>query len=1115
MATTSALAELSQFMVERLTELDPTLSTAAGSRIYTVVINPLLSRLGQDPMATDVETFILQRMRDVYPDLDVTSPGSVIRDVFVSPLIMLLTPLREEIAHLRRQQSLADYESLSEVEMDALLANVLSARSTGSYAYGTVRVFFSTTRVVGIDSSITFTTSIGQVFVADDSRQYLPSEMVRQGNLWYIEVPVRSFTPATNANVAAGTAFTVEGVDGVVRAANPKAIDGGVSAETNTQFYERALNAISERSLNTERGIQNFITDTSTNIVSVDVVGFGDPLMNRDVLTASGAITITGVPGGVPFPAVTGTSISVNPNEVHIGGATDVYIKTGQTSSQVAAGIQATSDTITAVVKIVSITAGSNVVTSTGLGTALGYAGTTILPAGTYTLELENLDDSGVTPLAVKVVAVTGADTVRVDSAFAGFAGVMAGVRARLQTSVAIDLGVPKVVLQEGTANTTAGSPTLVLVPPSTNTFINDPANESIYLEIIGTAAAGEYRVVTKLANQLILDRQLGHTLSGASYRVYIKQASQLAFPVTQLTSVTISSGSTGVDIPYADPVHVALTAPASRLPAPITFSDVGECGVAGTTLTCTAPNSFSGLGLLAGDIVYLPELAQPYFYISSVGVPNAQTIELTAPIVGGPITSTLFKIGSATISTAQMTFMAPTFFAAKYREVYFSHTTASGETYQFSPAKNAYGYIYGPTDLETPFTLDGVTTKILAASGYDFHDMGIKVGDVVEVQSLVLASGLFSAVEDANVDIAGVPNVGLSVLKVTVDGTDKLLYFPQINPSLTSIVSVFNQQLGSDLFAERVTNGADKQLLIYSRKHIVLANHTGSPLTHLKLSSATDNQPAGVSGDFSISAMASDGTYLTLASGLAAGAVNQRLLLQIKRLGTQFLFPLNMAQQDNGLYTGTVQVESRIPIANGTVITNAECTVTGHTSKYGYTFYVANPEYAFSMGERLFLTLSNLVLPSTAFSLDQALVVPKTSLTIEYENAPEVDILQQTMLRRSLRVVCNNPLVKYYQPAYPVFGIRYQGLEEVDDVRTKLLDLIVRLYPNNPLEVYDVMAELGKLRVDNVVGPLEVGYLTIDKNRVLRLFKSFNQVPLDRSFHVMGELDYVTVTRG
>ena len=100
--------KLRLFLVERLIDLDPTLNDAAGSLMYVKVIDPLLTRLGTDPLSVDIETFLISRLQDEYPQLDIKSPGSVIKDILVSPLALLLEPLQREVEFLRTQNSLAD-----------------------------------------------------------------------------------------------------------------------------------------------------------------------------------------------------------------------------------------------------------------------------------------------------------------------------------------------------------------------------------------------------------------------------------------------------------------------------------------------------------------------------------------------------------------------------------------------------------------------------------------------------------------------------------------------------------------------------------------------------------------------------------------------------------------------------------------------------------------------------------------------------------------------------------------------------------------------------------------------------------------------------------------------
>jgi len=278
--------ELKRYLTERLTDLDPSLSDSAGSLMYVKVINPLLVRLGTDPLSVDIETFILSRLQDEFPALDVKSPGSVLRDVLVSPLVLILEPLQREIEFLRTQNSLADSESLTESEMDALLSNVLSERKFGEYARGYVRVYFNAARAVGVDASIVFSTAGGNGFVAEEAFTYAVTDMVRSGNQFYLDIPVRSQQPTTDGNIGSGAIKYVSGLEGVVRVTNLTAFTGGVTKETNEDFLIRAERSLSERSLNTKRGIETAILNSFTDVVSVQIVGYGEPDMNRDIIQA-------------------------------------------------------------------------------------------------------------------------------------------------------------------------------------------------------------------------------------------------------------------------------------------------------------------------------------------------------------------------------------------------------------------------------------------------------------------------------------------------------------------------------------------------------------------------------------------------------------------------------------------------------------------------------------------------------------------------------------------------------------------------------------------------------------------------------------------------------------
>ena len=293
--------DLERFMVERLLELDSTLSDSQGSRIFSVVIDPLVKRLGIDPFAVDIRTFIVDRLAAVFPEMDVLSPNAPLADTFLNPLILLLEPFKREINLVKLQKSLSDPTVLTEDETDALLSNIFVERNAGDFARGTVRVYYNAPVAAGFDSSIVFTTNDGVAFVPDEVRTYQPSEMRRSGNRYFIDIPIRSLEPVSEANVAANEIRYARNLDDAIRVTNQEPIRFGLAKETNLQVVERADRSLTERSLNTDRGIQAQLLVTFNDLVSVDVVGYGEPDMQRDILRAQVTLDTEELVGSMVF----------------------------------------------------------------------------------------------------------------------------------------------------------------------------------------------------------------------------------------------------------------------------------------------------------------------------------------------------------------------------------------------------------------------------------------------------------------------------------------------------------------------------------------------------------------------------------------------------------------------------------------------------------------------------------------------------------------------------------------------------------------------------------------------------------------------------------------------
>lgn len=298
MATTpSQAARIRDLLVLRLQELAPGADIREGTRIWTTVIEPVFTALGTDPFETDIETFLLTRLQQEYPSLALTQSDAVV-DLLVRPLQLLLESLRREIQTVRTGQSVRNVATMREADAEALAANFFVARRVGARASGVVRVFFSTPTPVSITPLVEFSTTDGRVFTPLQAETFGVDAVLsqRSNGLYYVDVPVLAQDAGVEGNVDAGAVTQVRNLLGVARVTNFEAFIGGVARETNTALLARTRRSLTERSLTTRRGILARLSELFPDVQSLEVVGFGDPEMERDVLigTSEGAVRAAG-----------------------------------------------------------------------------------------------------------------------------------------------------------------------------------------------------------------------------------------------------------------------------------------------------------------------------------------------------------------------------------------------------------------------------------------------------------------------------------------------------------------------------------------------------------------------------------------------------------------------------------------------------------------------------------------------------------------------------------------------------------------------------------------------------------------------------------------------------
>jgi hypothetical protein len=290
-------ARILDLLTERLSIYDPNASTSPGSRLYDEVIAPVMAYIGVDPIDTDVSEFLKARLRQEYPSV-ASEDGDAVVDLLINPLSLLIEAFKREASLVQLGQSVSNAALMREEDADALAANFFVNRKVGSRAAGIVRMYYANPTYVSVTPGVVFTSASGIRFVPTTTQVFSSDQMLfqRSGAYYYIDVSVIAETPGANTNVAAGTITTVTGLTGFIRFTNLANFVGGVDRETNVELLNRVRTALTERALNTRRGIAARLQDQFPATRAIEVVGYGDPEMQRDVVTGTseGHVVATG-----------------------------------------------------------------------------------------------------------------------------------------------------------------------------------------------------------------------------------------------------------------------------------------------------------------------------------------------------------------------------------------------------------------------------------------------------------------------------------------------------------------------------------------------------------------------------------------------------------------------------------------------------------------------------------------------------------------------------------------------------------------------------------------------------------------------------------------------------
>lgn len=284
-----AQSDIETFLTDLLLRYDPSIDLSDGSRAQVQLVDPILARIGTDPFDSDIETFVEQRITQTFPNISIADT-QVVNDVLISPMRVLLEAIVREVKLVKLRQSVANAERLGDDEVDALMANFFESRRQGGYSRGVVRIYFSAPvtvsftliQVASTRGGLRYTPSPAQTFTAD---QML---LNRDGQEYYVDVTYVAERRGDEYNVDRNEITAIANLPSAARVRNPNRFTNGLPRENSIDFISRSETKLSDRTLTVSRGIFSELTDNFPSVERIQVVGFKDPEMQRDIVKGGG-----------------------------------------------------------------------------------------------------------------------------------------------------------------------------------------------------------------------------------------------------------------------------------------------------------------------------------------------------------------------------------------------------------------------------------------------------------------------------------------------------------------------------------------------------------------------------------------------------------------------------------------------------------------------------------------------------------------------------------------------------------------------------------------------------------------------------------------------------------
>jgi hypothetical protein len=1226
----SSAEELELLIQERLRAYDSTIRLETGSPADVQIVQPLVARLEPDALEIDVELFIKERLAQEYPDLFL-GEGSPIADALIKPMRILLEPIIREIRSVRQQQTLTDPTLLNKDEADALVSNVFVTRRTGDYARLRVRLYFEHPTSVNLGSFNVAFTSSGRRFVPLASQRITSEAMLfnQDGELYYFDADFVAEAQGTAYNIGASEIIGITNMPAAVRVTNLVKADIGEDEETTVELVTRAEKSVGERSLTTNSGIVARLFEQFPSLRILQVIGFGDTEMQRDVISGGslGDIEVWGVDGATaddgdadgytPYfdsatggftaalgpvgtdlsyysltafwstgpedyqlgevigdtqlsiaPTLTTTSrlptgestvrftirkreillgdmpggllnpteeqeVTIKPDEIHVGGCTDIYVIGSSFEDLTVAFDQMAATEALIREPAAATTATSRDVVLSGVSQVEADA----VVAGTTALRLVSGADTGV----YRIIASSYASPNLTVTLPTAMSTTDANVLFELHNSLEVSLNDPEEVLVFGSdMQTFAGSD---LVDTSGGTVWGDyGVTTSHYLRILNGDDEGLYAISTVSGTTLNLAVTLGQTASPIQYEVVRRQEAGISLPLVRVTQIELLDADlepTGDIIPYRHPVDARSTAyqnpgRGAKAGSDVTITDDTVEVVKSTNpriLTSSETSvNYHELGVRAGDIInILTGDNSGYYTVATGGVGGsvagaanglADYELLTTEDLAWDDATMRYAVGEPSYGSFRVYFKDPVSFKVTYEDTLIE-VTSSGVSRRFRPdpevrrqllPSGATTLVFATTAASDQVTMTDHDTTDSVYS--ELHDL--QVGDKVEVTYAPITASL-----DLGSSSHATSNGTL--LFDLGQGSERVRFTDDLTAD--EIADEINTQLSRDI-AVIYDDGGAKYLRIDSSQEVTLEDNSAdtndatatvfgtTPVTNNPWLSAvpafagqTISNDAPNKGLWYISALSADTIDLEDSAGTALGSgpyttyAADGFYAVVTRLGEQRISATDMEDQQDavGLYYFDVECISEGHGDSWNISAELKGTVTGYTSQ-GWSLTVADERYSYSKAEEVSLNMTPwaLIAGETDDPANES-ALAGASYQLSYERSALAENVQTLVESTQERVQVQNPLVRSLLPVFVRAVFNYAEGPSEADVRSDLSEVILDVAPDERLEVSDMVNELTRQGATHVELPVELVGLSHQEDRTIVVERSEDALIADR----------------